>query len=80
MITGDNPLTACHVAKELKISSKQLLVLKQIEEGVFLWENVSGSITHPLEIERLAIRQLGEMFDFCFTGDVRDSFYHSYPL
>jgi len=32
MITGDNPLTACHVAKDLKIITKQALILAN--EGV----------------------------------------------
>ena len=33
MITGDNPLTACHVASTLKMNEKKLIVLtKHIEQ------------------------------------------------
>lgn len=38
MITGDNPLTACHVASTLKMNEKTLLVLMKDHE-----ENTSES-------------------------------------
>ena len=74
MITGDNPLTACHVAKELQIATKKLLILQPPKAddigGTWSWESVSGRTTHPLESSRQAIRQLGSMFELALTGDV----------
>lgn len=48
MITGDNPLTACHVAKELKFTSKKsTLVLTKVnnnddaaEDETFEWQSI----------------------------------------
>ena len=42
MITGDNPLTACHVAKELRFTKKKLLVLTEPNDGT--WERKKKSL------------------------------------
>jgi cation-transporting ATPase 13A1 len=44
MITGDNPLTACHVAKEVGIVSKQALILDLTEDGHLVWQDLDGTI------------------------------------
>jgi magnesium-transporting ATPase (P-type) len=33
MITGDSPLTACHVAQDLVMSPKDILVLTESDKG-----------------------------------------------
>lgn len=75
MITGDNPLTACHVAKELRIATKELLLLQQhnTENGnneEWQWENVDGDTVYPLEREKRLVRQFGSKYDLTLTGDV----------
>ena len=64
MITGDNPLTACHVAKELKFArDKSIIILMKNEQkeitlregsnitnddAMWQWETVDGLTTFPV--------------------------------
>lgn len=66
MITGDNPLTACHVAKELKFTNKsESLIITQIDKE-WQWETVSQKERLPLNTN---INTLIKSYDLCITGD-----------
>jgi manganese-transporting P-type ATPase len=67
MITGDNPLTACHVAKELKFTQKPTLVLVE-EGGEWVWESIDQSKRLPLVPSHYT--DLTSKFDLCLTGEV----------
>ena len=71
MITGDNPLTASHVAKELEMITKPLLTLKQEGERYFWSGNQSSGCDKDVEeafnIE--TIPTLSKTFDFCVSGE-----------
>ena len=71
MLTGDNPLTACHVARELKIAQRKILVLSHVmsseSEGEWEWQSVGGASKAPLDSDPA---QLGKEYDLCVTGDV----------
>uniref|UniRef100_A0AC35TYK2 Cation-transporting ATPase n=1 Tax=Rhabditophanes sp. KR3021 TaxID=114890 RepID=A0AC35TYK2_9BILA len=66
MITGDNPLTACHVAKELKFTAdgRQILVLEN-EKDTWVWKSVDETITKPLKPKDNSFFNLNEL---CVTG------------
>lgn len=65
MITGDNPLTACHVAEELRITRKPTLILT--ETGVeWNWESIDQNELLPLEFD---YKTLIKKYDLCITGD-----------
>ncbi|KAF2904876.1 hypothetical protein ILUMI_01293 [Ignelater luminosus] len=66
MITGDNPLTACHVAKELKFCIKPVLILTQIKEN-WIWESISQ--TEKYELDEFSNKSLVAKYDLCITGD-----------
>ena len=47
MITGDNPLTACHVAKKLKFTDKTTLILQHPnDKGMYMY-NVAKLCSWP---------------------------------
>jgi cation-transporting ATPase 13A1 len=75
MITGDNPLTACEVAKELHICKKPVLILERQPEQEFRWidiesresflkKNSPPSISFPLTDNKFS-----NEFDMCVYGD-----------
>lgn len=74
MITGDSPLTACHVARELRFTHKKLLVLTPPQEGrldTWSWMSVDGDRTYPLDDTKPSknISMLLSTNDLCITGE-----------
>uniref|UniRef100_A0A131XZR5 Endoplasmic reticulum transmembrane helix translocase n=2 Tax=Ixodes ricinus TaxID=34613 RepID=A0A131XZR5_IXORI len=69
MITGDAPLTACHVARELDFASKpETLILTEAAEEVWEWVSIDESVRIPLD-ESLSDPDLYVKYDLCITGE-----------
>ena len=71
MITGDNPLTACHVAKELRFTRhKTTLILKQ-NNDIWYWQSVNEEIAIPIDVmnDKLKWNQVISKYELCLTGD-----------
>lgn len=70
MITGDNPLTAVHVAKQVKIIERETLILDSSEEyehinEELVWRDVNETKVFPFaEISQ----SLFDKYDICLTG------------
>ncbi|XP_038114437.1 manganese-transporting ATPase 13A1 [Culex quinquefasciatus] len=73
MITGDNPLTACHVAKELRFTKRTIVVLTRADdrdEAGWHWESINGETRLPLgKDDKRSVRELYKEHDFCITGE-----------
>uniref|UniRef100_A0A672MTV7 Manganese-transporting ATPase 13A1-like n=1 Tax=Sinocyclocheilus grahami TaxID=75366 RepID=A0A672MTV7_SINGR len=69
MITGDNPLTACHVARELHFMQKEhTLVLQQSpNQAEWQWVSIDGSVRLPLPTS--SVSDLVRRYDLCVTGE-----------
>lgn len=77
MITGDNPLTACHVGAQLKfIDKKTTYVLSRTTEASesWIWKSIlDENDQRPLKfMENLKVNKLTNRPDYflCLTGDV----------
>lgn len=71
MITGDNPLTACHVAKELRFTKRTIVVLTRTDDDdEWHWESINGETRLPLgNDDKRSVRDLYKGHDFCITGE-----------
>ncbi|XP_035626691.1 manganese-transporting ATPase 13A1 [Oncorhynchus keta] len=69
MITGDNPLTACHVARELHFIQKEhtLILQARPNQGEWQWESIDGSVCVPLPPP--SVPSLVDQYDLCVTGE-----------
>lgn len=73
MITGDNPLTAVHVAKEVGIVDRETLILDregESEKGGLVFRNVEETITIPFDpaTGKFDRATLFDKYDIAVTG------------
>jgi magnesium-transporting ATPase (P-type) len=71
MITGDNPLTACHVSRELHFTKKSNTLILTESDGEWLWENVDKTMQLPLNMKNAEKRtEIWKDNALCITGEV----------
>ncbi|XP_066294107.1 endoplasmic reticulum transmembrane helix translocase-like [Branchiostoma lanceolatum] len=71
MITGDNPLTACHVARELRFTRcpKTLVLSPPVDQdSEWHWLSVDEKVTLPM-VPQEGARELIGKYDLCLTGE-----------
>lgn len=71
MITGDNPLTACHVSRELHFTKKPVMLILTLNDGEWFWESVDGKETLSLSIKNVIRgKEIWREHALCITGEV----------
>ncbi|CZT12024.1 probable calcium-transporting ATPase (P-type ATPase) [Rhynchosporium graminicola] len=72
MITGDNPLTACHVAHEVEIVDRDVLILDAPEHDDsgenLVWRSIDDSISIPVDPSKPIDPKVIANNDLCVTG------------
>lgn len=73
MITGDNPLTACHVSRELHFTKKDVTLILTELESTWTWQSVDETEQVPLGMGNVASRgnEIWTKYTLCVTGEVR---------
>ncbi|KAK9450721.1 uncharacterized protein V1518DRAFT_411526 [Limtongia smithiae] len=74
MITGDNPLTAVHVAHEVEIVSREVMILDAPEDGTdggehdLVWRNVEETFVKVVDPTKPVPAEFFGKYDICVTG------------
>ena len=72
MITGDNPLTAVHVARQVEIIDRDVLILDAPENDKsgekLIWKSVDDKINIPVDPSKPLDAEIIKEKDLCITG------------
>lgn len=72
MITGDNPLTACHVAREVEIIDREVYILDAPEDKSskyqLVWRTVDEKTIIPVKPSDPIDKEILKNMDICVTG------------
>lgn len=72
MITGDNPLTAVHVAKQVEIVDRECLILDAPEHDdsgeKLVWRSVDDKVNIPVDFTKPLDTEILKNKDICATG------------
>ncbi|KAI6127508.1 cation-transporting ATPase [Pisolithus croceorrhizus] len=78
MITGDNPLTAAHVARDVEIVDRDVLILDLKEnpanERDLVWRTVDETKIIPVDPSQPVDTSLFDRYDICITGAAMKQF------
>ncbi|KAL0958887.1 hypothetical protein HGRIS_014206 [Hohenbuehelia grisea] len=78
MITGDNPLTAVHVARDVEIVDRETLILDLKENPAhdldFVWRTIDERKIIPVNPEEPLDTSLFDDYDICLTGHAIKAF------
>lgn len=66
MITGDQALTACHVAAQVHIVDRPVLILTERKSGG--WEWLSPDEVTAVEYEEAGVEEIAQEYDLCVAG------------
>ncbi|GLE00333.1 hypothetical protein PINS_up009061 [Pythium insidiosum] len=74
IITGDNPLTACDVARRVDIlSDRPLLILQTNDDGAVVWSGLETATENDTAVpervfDPLEVADLSQKYELCATG------------
>ncbi|RPD79485.1 endoplasmic reticulum Ca-transporting P-type ATPase [Lentinus tigrinus ALCF2SS1-7] len=79
MITGDNPLTAVHVARDVEIVDRDALIL-DVPEGSngLVWRSADDTVNMAVDPSQPIDTSLFDKYDICITGAAM-KLYESHP-
>uniref|UniRef100_A0A0P4W6M4 Cation-transporting P-type ATPase C-terminal domain-containing protein n=1 Tax=Scylla olivacea TaxID=85551 RepID=A0A0P4W6M4_SCYOL len=93
ILTGDNYLTACHVANELKFTQKSAILVLQAKEkgskelsenlsdreGQWAWQDLDGSLSLSVSLSEVGLDVALKKYDLCVTGEGLSYLHTAHP-